>query len=214
MKNVKDQNIEIPVDSIYLSAILNIPNNAKGIVLFAHGSGSSRLSPRNNYVARSLQRANIATLLLDLLTPTEDLEYESRFDIDLLAKRLESAAGWAMAQPVSSGLKLGFFGASTGSAAAIKASVGLENKVSALVSRGGRVDLAASELLEYKVPTLLVIGGNDREVLELNEKVYDKIDSAKKLEVVLGASHLFEEEGTLEEVSRLATEWFENYFTV
>ena len=209
MKNYDNNvSVKIPVDSVYLEGILNIPKKSIGIVIFAHGSGSGRLSPRNNYVAEILREAELGTLLFDLLTEGEDQIYQNRFDIDLLAERLKLVTEW-VADSVN--LKIGYFGASTGSAAAIKAAVEVNGTISAFVSRGGRVDLAAAEISNLKVPALLIVGGNDPEVLELNETAFDKIEADKKLEIISGASHLFEEKGSLEEAARLAKEWFLKY---
>lgn len=207
----KNQAIKIPINSIFLEGILRIPKEASGIVIFAHGSGSSRLSPRNSFVAEYLQENGFATLLFDLLTEEEDRSYENRFDIDLLMERLEIVTDWVSKEPVTRKLKIGYFGASTGSAAAIKVTVRLENKISAIVSRGGRPDLAAGETADLGAPTLFIVGGNDRIVLELNLMIFDRIKTDKKLEIIPGATHLFEEEGALEEVARLATEWFKKY---
>jgi len=207
-----ERQVKIPVNLILLNGILNIPENPIGIVIFAHGSGSSRFSPRNSFVAKELQKNGIATLLFDLLTEGEDQVYENRFDVDLLAERLKSVTKWVANEPTTKKLKIGYFGASTGSAAAIKAAAELENKISALVSRGGRVDLAAAEVPNLRTPTLFIVGGNDPEVLEFNEIVFDKTVADKKLIVVSNATHLFEEEGALEEVSKAAAEWFLEYF--
>ncbi|MFA4996154.1 MAG: dienelactone hydrolase family protein [Patescibacteria group bacterium] len=206
-----NQIVNIPVDSIFLEGILNIPKDATGIVIFVHGSGSSRLSPRNYLVAKYLQENGFATLLFDLLTEEEDRLYENRFDIDLISERLKIVTEWVVKQKNTSALKIGYFGASTGSAAAIKAAVDLENKISAIVSRGGRPDLAATEIFNLNTPTLLIVGGSDRIVIELNSMVFDKIRTDKKMEIIPGATHLFEELGTLEEVARLAVEWFKEY---
>ncbi|MCL5410920.1 MAG: dienelactone hydrolase family protein [Patescibacteria group bacterium] len=207
----KNRAIKIPINSIFLEGILSVPKEASGIVIFAHGSGSSRLSPRNSFVAEYLQENGFATLLFDLLTEEEDRSYENRFDIDLLMERLEIVTDWVSKEPVTRKLKVGYFGASTGSAAAIKAAVGLENKISALVSRGGRPDLAAAEAADLRAPTLFIVGGNDRIVLELNSMIFDKIKTDKKFAIVPGATHLFEEKGALEEVARLSAEWFKKY---
>lgn len=209
--DVENEAIRIPIDSVFLEGILSIPENVSGIVIFVHGSGSSRFSPRNTFVAKFLEENGFATLLFDLLTLDEDKIYENRFDIDLLAMRLERVAEWVMKEPLTSKLKIGFFGASTGSAAAIKAAIGLENKILAFVSRGGRPDLVAAEISDLKVPTLLIVGGDDLIVIELNEIIFDKLEADKKFEIISGATHLFEEPGTLEEVARLATLWFKKY---
>lgn len=188
-----------------------MPEKTQGIVLFAHGSGSSRHSPRNNFVAEVLRDAGIGSLLFDLLTREEDCVYENRFDIPLLADRLKAATQWIKNQPDTKELKTGYFGASTGSAAALIASADLGTEISAVVSRGGRPDLAEQYLSRVKAPTLLIIGGYDDVVIKLNEQAYKLIKVEKELKIVPGASHLFEEPGTLEEVARIAAEWFKKY---
>lgn len=177
------------------------------VVIFAHGSGSSRLSPRNKYVARTLQESGLGTLLFDLLTSAEDEVYSNRFDIGLLAERLAAATDWLLDQPETMEMKMAYFGASTGAAAALQASVG-RHDIRAIVSRGGRPDLAWDYLDRIEAPTLLIVGGRDEEVIELNQKALDRLGSEKRLVLVPGATHLFEEPGTLEEVARLATDWF------
>lgn len=201
----------IPIDSVGLDGSLVIPAGARGIVLFAHGSGSSRLSPRNNFVARVLQDAGLGTLLMDLLTKQEDMDYNTRFDIDLLTLRLQSATQWLLGQPQSQGLKLGYFGASTGAAAALRASAAMGPTIGAVVSRGGRPDLAWGALGQVRAPTLLIVGDLDQVVIDLNERAYRRLKAEKQLVLVPGATHLFEEPGTLEEVARLASEWFRRY---
>jgi len=198
--------VHIPEGEVMLEGALEIPEGASGIVLFAHGSGSSRHSPRNNYVARVLTEHGLATLLLDLLTPEEDLNYEMRFNIDLLAKRLLAATEWLNQQEETRKLKIGYFGASTGAAAAIQTASAMGDKISAVVSRGGWPYL---DLL--KAPTLLIVGGDDEVVITLNEKAYKKIAAFKQLEIVPGATHLFEEPGTLETVAEMAAKWFGKY---
>lgn len=194
-----------------LEGMLNIPKSARGIVLFAHGSGSSRFSPRNNFVADVLNEAGLATLLIDLLSKQEDEIYETRFDIDLLAKRLEIVVDWLGEQTETSGLSIGLFGSSTGAAAALEVAASKISKIKAVVSRGGRPDLAMAVLNKVKTPTLLIVGGNDFGVIELNEQAYQRLVCLKKMEIVPKATHLFEEPGCLEEVSRLAKEWFKKY---
>lgn len=202
--------VHIPVGMVMLEGALEIPEGAKGIVLFAHGSGSSRHSPRNNYVARVLRDNGLGTLLLDLLTPEEDLNYEMRFNIDLLAERLLAATKWLMEEDEAKRLNVGYFGASTGAAAAIETAA-MGDKVSAVVSRGGRPDLAWPYLDSIKAPTLLIVGGYDDVVIGLNEKAFREINAVKKMEIVPGATHLFEEPGTLEAVAGLASAWFVKY---
>lgn len=199
----------IPAGPITIEGMLEIPDRAAGLVLFAHGSGSSRHSPRNNYVAGVLRQAGVGTLLMDLLTPEEDRDYSRRFDIALLTQRLLDAARWVVSQAALHDLPLGFFGASTGAAAAIEAAAILGAEARALVSRGGRPDLASQEALgTVKAPTLLLVGGLDNGVIELNQLAYDRLRCEKKLVIVPGATHLFEESGTLEDVARQAAAWF------
>ncbi len=199
--------VEIFLDKIKLSGILNIPKEAKAIVIFAHGSGSSRFSPRNNYVAQVLNNSNIATLLFDLLTEEEDENYENRFNIELLAKRLIDVTKWIEKYPETKGLKIGYFGSSTGAAAALLAETKIGN-IYAIVSRGGRPDLVLSHLQKVKAPTLLIIGEKDEIVIKLNRLAYEYLKSEKEIVIIPGASHLFEEPGKLEEVAKLASEWF------
>lgn len=190
-------------------ADLLVPAGAMGVVLFAHGSGSSRHSPRNKYVAAQLREAHLATLLIDLLTPQEDEVYRTRFDIDLLTERLGEAARSLAREPQTKGLPVGLFGASTGAAAALEVAAGMPEAIHAVVSRGGRPDLAArSALRKVKAPTLLIVGGDDTGVIELNEQAYAELGCEKQLEIVPGATHLFEEPGKLEAVARLAGQWF------
>lgn len=203
--------LDIPVDSVTLEGILVIPDQARGLVIFAHGAGSSRLSPRNNRVAGLLQREGLATLLLDLLTPQEDLVYENRFNIDLISRRMGETTTWVMENTEARGLAVGYFGASTGSAAALKASVQASVEVSAIVSRGGRPDLVSDILPEVTAPTLLIVGGSDPMVIGLNEKAYGLIIAPKSFKIIPGATHLFEEPGALDEVARLAGAWFRTY---
>jgi pimeloyl-ACP methyl ester carboxylesterase len=196
-----------------MEGMLELPHEALGVVLFAHGSGSSRLSPRNNYVARVLREAGVGTLLLDLLSPVEDRHVQTRFDIGLLTERLRTAAGWVYAQDATSQLPLGLFGASTGAAAALRLAADPGVKVAAVVSRGGRPDLAGVEALRsVEAPTLLLVGGKDDAVIDLNREAFDQLGCAKNLVIVPGATHLFEEPGTLEEVARLAADWFTGWF--
>jgi putative phosphoribosyl transferase len=206
----RHEQIKIKADSVQLDGILDIPKNAKGIVLFAHGSGSSRYSPRNEYVAGVLRAAGSGTLLFDLLTDWEASDRRKVFDIDLLAQRLLKATEWV--QQSLKDLKIGYFGSSTGAAAALKASAETESEISALVSRGGRPDIVMSLLESVKAPTLLIVGGNDIEVLRLNKLAYDRLRCEKELKVVPGATHLFEEPGKLQEVADLAASWFAEHF--
>jgi pimeloyl-ACP methyl ester carboxylesterase len=203
--------VHIPAGEVTLEGALGVPEAARGLVLFAHGSGSSRHSPRNVFVAEVLRRSNLATLLLDLLSSEEDESRESRFDIDLLTERLVTATRWARKQPDVGALPLGYFGASTGAAAALKAAAALGEEIAAVVSRGGRPDLAGGDLPRVHAPTLLIVGGHDDVVIDLNREAYAKLGAVKKLVIVPRATHLFEEPGALEEVARLAAAWFTRY---
>ena len=206
------RNVDIPIDGIVLHGDLVVPRDAKGIILFAHGSGSSRFSPRNRAVAETLREGGLATLLLDLLTRDEEqvdaTTREHRFDIELLATRLASATVWVTREPDTRHLPVGYFGASTGAAAALVAAASLGAVVRAVVSRGGRPDLAGASLAAVRAPTLLIVGGDDALVLELNQDALARLGGPKALDVVPGATHLFEERGALEEVARLARQWF------
>jgi putative phosphoribosyl transferase len=204
---MKVRDLQLP--NLELGATLRLPDSPKGIIVFAHGSGSSRFSPRNAAVAESLNRAGFATLLLDLLLPAEEADRNNVFDISLLANRLTFAVAWIDRQPELSYLPLGFFGASTGAAAAIVAAAQLGKRVGAVVSRGGRPDLAERALDLVTAPILLIVGGADHIVLSLNEKAFDRLRAPKALRIVPGATHLFEEPGALEEVARYAIDWFE-----
>ncbi len=201
----------IPIEGVTLEATLKLPDAAQGVVVFAHGAGSSRHSPRNVAVADYLRETGrFGTLLFDLLTPDEDLRYENRFDIDMLTRRLVGACRWLVGQPAASGLPLGLFGASTGAAAALRAAVELPDSVKSVVSRGGRPDLATDALPRVSVPTLLVVGGADDVVLGLNRQALEAMpEEIAHLEIVAGATHLFEEPGALEEVSRLTRDWLD-----
>jgi pimeloyl-ACP methyl ester carboxylesterase len=203
--------VRIPGDHVTLEGELAIPANARGIVLFAHGSGSSRLSPRNTYVARVLRDGGVGTLLFDLLTRAEDTVYATRFDIDLLTRRLVAATRWIAQQPETRDLPIGYFGASTGAAAALMAAAELPDRIQAVVSRGGRPDMAMRVLERVRAPTLLIVGGHDAVVIGLNQQAYDALATTRELVIVRGATHLFEEPGTLEEVARLATAWFQRH---
>lgn len=211
-----DYPISIQTRGVILPGTLALPERASGIVLFAHGSGSSRRSPRNRYVAGVLQSHGIATVLFDLLTSDEEVVDQQtaqlRFDIPFLAQRLAGATEVVVEDPHAKGLPVGYFGASTGAAAALVAAAQLRGKIAAVVSRGGRPDLAGESLSAVKVPTLLIVGGNDEEVIELNRLALTNLASEERqLAIVEGATHLFEEPGTLEEVARLAADWFKKY---
>ncbi len=203
-----EKHVYIPVDGAMLEGMLAIPEGAEGIVLFAHGSGSSRHSPRNNYVAAVLRKAGLATVLMDLLTREEDVDYEMRFDIGLLSERLDGVTRWAASEEKTGALRVGYFGASTGAAAALMSAASAGAAIGAVVSRGGRPDLAMDSLPLVKSPTLLIVGGHDELVIDLNRKAYEKIAAEKEMVIVPGATHLFEEPGALEEVAQLAVRWF------
>lgn len=208
--------VAIPAGSVSLAGTLALPREPRGVVLFAHGSGSGRHSPRNQYVARVLQRRGLATLLFDLLTGEEEAvdarTAQLRFDIGLLAGRLVAATDWAAADGRTSGLRLGYFGASTGGAAALVAAAERPERAVSIVSRGGRPDLAATALPRVQAPTLLIVGGNDPTVLELNRKAYEQMRCERRIEIVPEATHLFEEPGALEAVAELAAAWFTDSF--
>ena len=210
--------VRVPVGSVTFDGDLAIPALARGIVLFAHGSGSSRLSPRNRYVADQLNRVGLATLLMDLLTLDEeavDLQTRQlRFDIGLLAARLVGTVDWLAAQEITRRLRLGLFGSSTGAAAALIAAADRPDGVRAVVSRGGRPDLAAPRLAEVRAPTLLIVGGYDAPVIHMNESALARLTAPARLEIIPRATHLFEEPGALEEVARLAGDWFVAHLTI
>ncbi|AFM23228.1 dienelactone hydrolase family protein [Desulfomonile tiedjei] len=212
MSTFSEKTIRVPAGPHVLEANLNIPDEAQGVVVFAHGSGSGRLSTRNRSVARTLFDQGMGTLLIDLLTESEEkidfLTRQYRFDIDLLAKRLIKIIDWLVSYSETDKLRIGCFGSSTGAAAALIAAAERPRNVCAVVSRGGRPDMALHVLSEVRAPTLFVVGGNDRTVLQLNETAYNQLQTKKRLEIVPGASHLFEEPGALETVASLAAEWF------
>lgn len=210
-KETVEKLVYIPHGEVRLEGSLEIPEGAAGVVLFAHGSGSSRHSPRNTYVADVLRQHGLGTLLLDLLTSEEDQDYDMRFNIDLLAQRLMAATKWLQGQDETRQMAIGYFGASTGAAAAIQTAAILGDQIKAIVSRGGRSDLAGPFLGRIKSPILLIVGGNDDMVIELNQQAYKRINIAKQLEIVPGATHLFEEPGALENVAELAARWFRKY---
>ncbi len=213
MDKSASENVRLSADGVELEGTLTVPAVAEGIVLFAHGSGSSRHSPRNRSVAQSLNGRGLATLLFDLLTPAEEeVDVRSRalrFDIELLARRLVGATDWVRGEPRAKTLSIGYFGSSTGAAAALVAACQRAEMVHAVVSRGGRPDLAAGALEAVRAPTLLIVGGRDRQVLALNEGALARLRCEKRLEIVPGATHLFEEPGALEEVAGLAGDWFQ-----
>ena len=215
LESIEQRTVRVPVRGQALDGDLVVPVHARGIVLFAHGSGSSRFSSRNKHVAAILQESGFATLLLDLLTPNEEeldrRSGEYRFDIGRLARRLVEAAVWLESEDAIASLPLSMFGASTGGGAALVAAAELPGRVAAVVSRGGRPDLAGDALERVVAPTLLIVGGNDEVVLELNRTALARLRAPARLEVIPGATHLFEEPGTLDEVARHAAAWFETY---
>jgi dienelactone hydrolase len=217
--NTENRYVQILSTGVRLEGIVSVPENPQGLVVFVHGSGSSRHSPRNQFVAQTLQAGGLATLLFDLLTADEeqiDLRTRHlRFDIDLLARRTAGVLEWLDLQPFAHDLKRGLFGSSTGAAAALMAAAELPDTVAAVVSRGGRPDLAGPALPKVQAPTLLIVGGQDEVVIDLNEEALDQMQEGaeKKLVIVPGASHLFEEPGTLEHAARLATEWFQTHLS-
>ena len=215
--NNQECGISVTAGSVTLKGNLGVPEGAKGVVLFAHGSGSSRHSPRNRYVAQVLRQRQLATLLIDLLTQSEEAidrrTRHLRFDIGLLAPRLIDATEWLNQHPATRNLKVGYFGASTGSAAALVAAAERPDAVSAIVSRGGRPDLAGSALSRVRAPTLLIVGGNDIPVIGMNQEALAQLRTEKQLEIIPGATHLFEEPGALEKVAELASQWFNRYLT-
>ena len=204
----RDPHVDIELDDVTLDGILEVPNEASGIVVFAHGSGSSRHSPRNNYVAEVIRRRGLGTLLFDLLTEAEDRVRANRFDIPLLTDRLVGAVDWLRTREADRDLSVGLFGSSTGAAAALRAAAQMGDGIGAVVSRGGRVDMAGEAFDAVEAPTLLIVGGADTQVLELNHEADAQLACKTKLHVVEGAGHLFESEGELEEVAGVAADWF------
>jgi putative phosphoribosyl transferase len=214
-KNPNERLVRITAGPVILEGNLNLPEGARGIVLFAHGSGSSRHSPRNRYVAQLLNQAKFATLLVDLLTAEEEAidlrTAQLRFDIGLLAARLAGVTDWLVQYPDTEALQIGYFGASTGAAAALVAAAERPAAIGAVVSRGGRPDLAGPYLPRVQAPTLLIVGGNDFQVIELNRAAFAQLRCEKELVIVPGATHLFEEPGALDQVAQLAREWFQKH---
>ncbi|HEX8732384.1 MAG TPA: dienelactone hydrolase family protein [Ktedonobacterales bacterium] len=213
----RSQVVRIPAGAVTLEGLLDIPRDASGIVLFAHGSGSSRHSPRNRYVAQTLQQGGAATLLFDLLTAEEEQvdqrTAQLRFDIPLLAQRLVGVTDWLAAYPETRGLRIGYFGASTGAGAALLAAAERPDAIAAIVSRGGRPDLAGNALSQVRAPTLLIVGEFDAPVIAMNQDALRLLTVEKRIEIVPGATHLFEEPGALERVARLAREWFARFLS-
>ena len=214
-QTVEERLVHVPAGSVTLDGNLTLPQGSRAVVLFAHGSGSSRHSPRNRYVARLLNEAKLATLLIDLLTLHEEVidarTAQLRFDIDLLAERLVDATDWLTQFPDTKDLRIGYFGASTGAAAALAAAALRPDPVGAIVSRGGRPDLAGAALIRVRAPTLLIVGENDEQVIQLNRAALAQLRREKQLVIVPGATHLFEEPGALDVVARLARDWFERH---
>ena len=210
---MKKFDLDIPLSGITLKGDLVIPEKATGIVVFSHGSGSSRFSPRNRMVAELIQKQNIATFMFDLLTEEEDHINENRFNIDLLTYRLIETTQWLMEHEDTKSLLVGYFGASTGAASALRAAAHFREAIKAVVSRGGRPDLTLTELPLVTAPTLLIVGGLDTPVIPMNKMAYDKLESVKDMKIVEGATHLFEEPGKLLEVADLAIDWYKKYLT-
>src|SRR6202790_46529 len=214
-QTLEERLVQVPVGAVTLEGNLTLPQDSQAVVLFAHGSGSSRHSPRNRYVARMLNEAKLATLLIDLLTPHEEVINERtaqlRFDNDLLAERLVDTTDWLSQYPDTKHLRIGYFGASTGATAALVAAAGRPDQVHAIVSRGGRPDLAGPALPRVRAPTLLIVGGNDVQVIELNRLALAQLRGEKQLVIIPGATHLFEEPGALDKVAWLARQWFQRH---
>lgn len=210
--------VQVVSGAINLEGNLNLPEAAQGVVLFAHGSGSSRHSPRNRYVAEVLNQAGLATLLIDLLTAEEEQQERFtrhlRFNINMLAERLVNATAWLTQNPSTQDLKIGYFGASTGAGAALVAAANQPDIIHAVVSRGGRPDLSGPALAKVQAPTLLIVGGSDTPVIAMNQEALVQLQVEKQLEIVPGATHLFEEPGTLEAVAQLARQWFEQHLSI
>jgi putative phosphoribosyl transferase len=207
----REQLVLIPADGVTLEGALTVPAGAQGIVVFAYDSGSSRHSPRNTFVAQALQSARLGTLLFDLLTREEEAAYDTCFDIDLLTRRLETATHWLQQQPHTGTLGIGYFGAGIRAAAAVEAAAALGSAIGAVVSRDGRLDLARYALVYVQAPTLLIVGGEDHMVHDLNQQAYTYLRGEKQLAVIPGARHFYEEPGSLQEVARLASQWFVRY---
>lgn len=206
--NKFEKEVVVQHKNMQLNGILAVPENSRGLIIFAHGSGSSRWSSRNNFVARELQKKGLATLLMDLLTPQEETNRENVFDIQTLAQRLIFAKDWCRSQIATENLSIGYFGASTGAGAALVAAAKDPVNIFAIVSRGGRPDLAGTYLKDVNAPTLLIVGGEDGIVIDMNREAYRELHSIKEIEIIPGATHLFEEPGTLEQVAQLACDWF------
>lgn len=211
MKAAEEKTVSIPIEGVELEGILAIPEGTKALVVFVHGSGSSRLSPRNNFVADKIRDKGMGTLLFDLLTEKEDETYQTRFDIELLVNRLIQVLDWLHNAEETKDLYIGLFGSSTGAAAALRVAAQKPDKVSAIVSRGGRTDLAGEFLADVLAPTLFIVGRADEQVLLLNRESYESLGGPKELSVIEGATHLFEESGTLERVADLAAQWFSDH---
>lgn len=213
MASTTETLVSIPVDTVELEGMLSVPEEAPGIVVFAHGSGSSRKSPRNNYVADVIRDRGLGTLLFDLLTEIEDRDRQQRFDIQLLTDRLLGTTDWLRNREEMAGRAVGYFGSSTGAASALRAAARQPGEICAVVSRGGRVDLASEQLEDVTASTLFIVGGNDTQVLELNRAALERLQCEHDLHIVEGAGHLFEAKGELEEVADVAADWFERTLT-
>lgn len=203
-----NESLMIKVGDVFLEGELTMPGNPSGLIIFSHGSGSSRFSPRNRLVSQFLNKNGFGTFLFDLLTQEEDQDYEQRFDIELLSRRLEEVTRYLIKLPALNNIPLGYFGASTGAASALIAASKLQNKIKAVVSRGGRPDMASGYLEDVEAPSLLIVGELDFDVLNLNKQALEEIAGKKSLKIVEGATHLFEEPGTLEQVAELSLDWF------
>lgn len=208
------QTLEIKLDRVSLEGELVLPDDPHGLVIFSHGSGSSRFSPRNNFVAQQLQRRGIGTFLFDLLTEEEDMDYSKRFNIELLSQRLVQVTRQILQFGDIINLPIGYFGASTGAASALIAAAALHDKIDAVVSRGGRPDLAMDQLSQVKAPTLLIVGRLDNDVIKMNQEAFKKLCTTKQLEIIEGATHLFEEPGALEQVATLSENWFMQHLSL
>jgi putative phosphoribosyl transferase len=208
---MKKSDIDIPLSTVTLKGDLVLPENAIGIVVFSHGSGSSRFSPRNKMVAELIQQQNIGTFLFDLLTEEEDQIYENRFDIDLLTSRLIETTKWLTSNEITEDTPIGYFGASTGAASALKAAAYFKKSIKAVVSRGGRPDLVINELPLVTAPTLLIVGGLDIPVIGMNKMAFAQLESVKEIKIIPGATHLFEEPEKLSEVADLAITWYKTF---
>lgn len=211
MKKVTEKKVMIPAGGVTLPGDLSLPEHAQSLVIFSHGNMSSRFSPRNRFVAKVLNENGMATLLADLMTAKEDQDYPQHSTIELFTRRLLAITRWVLNLPALKHLPIGYFGANTGAASALKAAVTLPNHVQAIVARGGRVDLAQDDLPKIRIPVLMIVGSLDEPVIELNDEAFEQMTCHRELKIVWGASHFFEEPGKLDEVARLTVSWFEHY---